>query len=68
MDRREPVRAVRLWGAAALREAMGTPLPPVYRAAYERSVAAARAQLGEKASAASWAQGRTMTLEQIVNP
>jgi DNA-binding CsgD family transcriptional regulator len=58
---------VRLWGAAdALREAMGTPIPPVYRADYERSVAAARAQLGEKAFAAAWAEGRSMTPEQAL--
>jgi hypothetical protein len=64
----EPVRAVRLWGAAdALREAMGTLIPPVYRANYERSLAAARAQLGEKAFAAAWAEGRMMTLEQVLS-
>jgi tetratricopeptide (TPR) repeat protein len=64
----EPVRAVRLWGAAdALREAMGTPIPHVYRADYEHSVAAARAQLGEKAFAAAWAEGRMMTLEQVLS-
>ena len=38
--------AAHLWGAAeALRETRGTPLPPVYRQAYERAVTAARAQL-----------------------
>jgi predicted ATPase len=64
----EPVRAVRLWGAAdALREAIGTPIPPVYRADYERSRAAARAQLGEKTFAAAWAEGRMMTLEQVLS-
>ncbi len=64
-----PAWAVRLWGAAdALREAMGTPIPPVYRADYERSVAAARAQLGEKAFAAAWAEGRMMTPEQALTP
>jgi predicted ATPase/class 3 adenylate cyclase/DNA-binding CsgD family transcriptional regulator len=63
----EPVMAVQLWGAAeALREARGTPIPPVYRAAYARSVAAARAQLGEKAFAPAWAQGRSMTLDQVL--
>src|SRR5262249_31502115 len=41
-----PAWAARFWGAAeALREAMGTPIPPVYRADYERSVATARTQL-----------------------
>jgi predicted ATPase len=64
----EPVRAVRLWGAAdAQREAMGTPMPPVYRADYDRSVASARTQLGEQAFAAAWAEGRMMTLEQVLS-
>ena len=45
----EPTWAAQLWGAAeALRENMGIPIPPDYRSDYERSVAAARAQLGEK--------------------
>jgi tetratricopeptide (TPR) repeat protein len=64
----EPIRAVRLWGAAdALREAIGTPIPPVCRADYDRSVAAGRAQLGEKAFAAAWAKGRMMTLDQVLS-
>jgi predicted ATPase/class 3 adenylate cyclase/DNA-binding CsgD family transcriptional regulator len=63
----DPSWAARLWGAAeALREALGTPIPPVYRADYDRSVAAARAQLGEKAFAAAWAQGQRMTPEQAL--
>ena len=63
----DPVWAARLWGMAeALREAMGTPIPPVYCADYDRSVAAARAQLGEKAFAAVLAQGRIMTPEQAL--
>ncbi len=58
-------RAARLSGAAeALREAIGTPIPPVDRAEYERNVAAMRAQMDEKALAAAWAEGRSMTLEQ----
>jgi predicted ATPase/class 3 adenylate cyclase/DNA-binding CsgD family transcriptional regulator len=61
------VWAARLWGVAeALREAMGTPIPPVYRADYNRAVAATRTQLGEKAFAAAWAQGRIMTPEQAL--
>jgi ATP/maltotriose-dependent transcriptional regulator MalT len=64
---REPVWAARLWGMAEdLRKAMGTPLPPVYRTDYERSMAAARTQLGERAFAAAWSQGRTMSLEQVL--
>jgi hypothetical protein len=59
--------AARLLGTAeALREALGTPLPPVDRAAYEHLVAATRAQLGGQAFAAAWAEGRTMTREQIL--
>jgi tetratricopeptide (TPR) repeat protein len=60
-------RAARLIGAASsLREAMGTPLPPVDRPGYERDVANARAALGEAALTAAWAQGRAMTLAQAV--
>jgi DNA-binding CsgD family transcriptional regulator len=59
--------AAHLWGAAeALRETRGTPLPPVSRADYERVVAAARLQLGDKSFAAAWAQGRMMTPEQAL--
>jgi DNA-binding CsgD family transcriptional regulator len=57
----------RLWGAAeALRQAIGAPIPAVSRRAYERAVTAVRAQFGEKAFATAWAQGRTMTLEQVL--
>jgi predicted ATPase/class 3 adenylate cyclase/DNA-binding CsgD family transcriptional regulator len=59
--------AAHLWGAAeALREALGVPLPLVERASYARAVAAARAQLGERAFAAAWAKGRTMSPEQAL--
>jgi DNA-binding CsgD family transcriptional regulator len=60
-------QSARLWGAAeALRQAIGAPIPPVYRPVYERTVTAARVQLGEKAFAAAWAQGRTMALEHVL--
>jgi len=63
----EPTWAARLWGAAgALRDTMGTPIHPVYRPAYERSVGAARTHLGEQAFAAAWAEGRTMMPEQAL--
>jgi ATP/maltotriose-dependent transcriptional regulator MalT len=59
--------AARLWGAAeSLREAMGVPLPPVDRPAYEGSITAARSHLGEKTFAAAWDEGRTMTTEQAL--
>jgi len=66
----ELVRATQLWGAAeALREAIGTPIPPVYRLGYERAVAKARAQVGNEVFARAWAEGRTMTPEQaLINP
>ena len=64
----EPVWAARLWGAAeARRESMGVPISPVERTAYdERTVERVRAQLGEKAFAIDWAEGRSMTLEQVL--
>jgi hypothetical protein len=45
---------------------MDASISPVERASYERSVAAARIQLGEQAFAAAWAEGQTMTLEQVL--
>ena len=63
----ELVWATRLWGGAeALREGLGTPLPPVSRATYERAVAAARTQLGEQAFASAWAEGRAMTFDEVL--
>ncbi|MGZ3645403.1 MAG: LuxR C-terminal-related transcriptional regulator, partial [Ktedonobacteraceae bacterium] len=59
--------AARLWGTAtALRETIGTPLPPVERASYEQAVAATRAHLGQQAFSKAWAQGRSMTPEQAL--
>jgi hypothetical protein len=61
------VHAARLFGAAeALRAAIGSPIPPIERAEYERAVAASRTALGEAAFAAAWAEGRAMTLERAV--
>ncbi len=66
-EQSETLWAVRLLAAAAaLRDSLGTPLPPVSRADYERSLAAARAQLGEQAFAVVWAEGRGMTWEQAL--
>jgi hypothetical protein len=63
----ELVWAAHLWGAAEdLREVIATPIPPVYRLDYERTVAKARAQLGNEAFARAWALGRTNTLEQAM--
>ena len=58
----DPMWAVRLCGAAeALRVSIGAPLPSVARVDYERSLASARAQLGEQAFATAWAEGRALT-------
>jgi len=63
----ETIWAVRLLAvAAALRDSLGAPLPPVYRADYERCVSAARAQVGEQAVAVAWAEGQSMTWEQAL--
>jgi DNA-binding CsgD family transcriptional regulator len=61
------VWATRLWGAAEVhREAIGAPLPPVERPAYERNVATTRSKLGDKTFTAAWAEGRTMEPEQAL--
>jgi predicted ATPase/DNA-binding XRE family transcriptional regulator len=58
-------RAARWCGAAiALREAIGAPLPPADRAAFEQTVAASRAAMGDVAFAAALAEAQP--LEQIV--
>jgi predicted ATPase len=59
--------AVRLFGAAeALREAVGAPVPLFCRAAYDRAVAAARAELADAAFAAAWAHGRRLPVDQAI--
>ncbi len=64
----EPAWAARLWGAAqALRAVMGAPLPPVYRADYERAMATVRTHLGEEAFAIAQAEGGAMALEQTLD-
>jgi predicted ATPase/transcriptional regulator with XRE-family HTH domain len=58
-------RAARLLAAAeAWFDAAGLVADPTEREEHERSVAAARAQLGEQAFKVAWAAGRTLTLEQ----
>jgi len=59
-------RAARLFGAAAaLRDAIGSPLPPSERPDYERGLAVAHAG-DPQAFAAAWAVGRAMEFEQAV--
>lgn len=60
-------QAAYLWGASqALREAIGVPMPQVYRASYGQAVEVARLEAGEEAFAASWTQGWATPLEQIL--
>jgi predicted ATPase/transcriptional regulator with XRE-family HTH domain len=61
------VQAVMLFGSAdALREAIGAPLPPVDRAAFDLAVAASRSQLGETAFAVAWAQASARPFQGVV--
>jgi DNA-binding CsgD family transcriptional regulator len=65
--KRELVWAVRLFGAAeTLGEPTGLHMSPLILASHERAIAAARAQLGEQAFTAAWAEGHTMTPEQAL--
>jgi predicted ATPase/DNA-binding CsgD family transcriptional regulator len=62
-----PSLAARLWGAAAtLREAIGAPMYPVHRASYEQALAHARTTLGEQVFRGAWAEGRSLTPEQVL--
>jgi predicted ATPase/DNA-binding XRE family transcriptional regulator len=62
-----PLDAARLLGtAAALREALGAPLPPAEQAGYERTFTAARAGADPAAFAAAWGIGQTTPIEQAI--
>jgi hypothetical protein len=64
----QPVQAARLFGAAeALREAIGLSRQSDERAAYDRSVAAVRAQLESATFAAAWAEGHRVPLDQAIS-
>ncbi len=59
-------RTARLYATAeSIRAAIGAPLPPVDRPAYERDVAAAPAHLGEAAFSQAWAQGQTEPYQAV---
>lgn len=63
-----PGRAAQLWGAAAaLREAVGSPLPPADRADYERNVEAARASAGLEVFNTAWTDGHNMALDRVIS-
>jgi predicted ATPase/DNA-binding SARP family transcriptional activator len=61
-------QATRLLGAAeALAEAVGARLPAAAQASYQEQVAALRRAMGAEAFAATWAEGRTMSLEKAID-
>jgi ATP/maltotriose-dependent transcriptional regulator MalT len=67
VSRTQPSRATRLFGAAAsLREAIGAPRPPAFRAYCERDLDTARRQLDEAAFATARSEGRAMGLEVAI--
>jgi predicted ATPase len=60
-------RSARLWASAeALRETIGSPLPPNERERYDRAIAAAREAAGAAIFAAEWEKGRALTMEQTI--
>jgi len=62
-----PEQAALLLGAAvALLDRMGVVLSAADRAEHDRSLAAVRAALDEKAFAAAWIEGRAMPLESVI--
>jgi tetratricopeptide (TPR) repeat protein len=64
---KQPKRAARLFSAAdALRQIKGAPVEALDRADYERCMAEIRAQLEEQEFLTAWAEGRTISLDQIV--
>ncbi|MBI2761497.1 MAG: tetratricopeptide repeat protein [Chloroflexi bacterium] len=65
--RGEAGRAARLCGAAAaLRAAMGAPLPSAGNSGFERAIAVARAVLDEAEFTAAWAAGQALSFEEAV--
>jgi hypothetical protein len=59
--------AAKLFGAAAaLRELLGAPLPPVEQATYEARLAAVRSRLKEDDFATAWKDGEAMDVDEAV--
>ena len=63
----QEMRCACLWGAAAaLRETLGSLLPLSVREEQAREMTAVRATLGDDDFAMAWEQGRSMTMQQII--
>jgi predicted ATPase/class 3 adenylate cyclase/Tfp pilus assembly protein PilF len=66
--RREAQRAARLWGAAqTIQEAKGIPRDTYWLAEADSRIAAVRSSLGEQTWEKVLAEGREMTLEEVVS-
>lgn len=60
-------RAVQLWAAADyLREKSNSPVPAHERYALDQDLRAAREALGSQSYSSAWEQGRTMSLDELV--
>lgn len=67
MVRGDATEAARLFGAAeALRDALGTPLPPSERETYDRRAMEVRSQLDGTTFALEWAWGRELNVDDAV--
>ena len=62
--KRQPLQAVRLFGAAELLLEDDFAADPLERAQYDRQLASVRAQLAENDFTSAWNEGRAMTPEQ----
>ena len=60
------IRAVYMFAAAEVRYDLNKQMSPDQRDDYKRTIGSLHAQLGEQAFKAAWAEGRKMTLEQIL--
>ena len=67
VERDEAGRAARLLGAAqGLREIIHVPIEAIDLQGYERFVAETRARLDEDSLTRAWAEGRSMSFEQVI--
>lgn len=65
--REDPWSAARVGGmAVALRASLGTPIPPVERAGFDRAMAAVRTALGPVRFAAAWEAGAALDLDYAI--
>ncbi|SRR5258708_39732897 len=66
MDRRAPMRALRLFAAASTIGSLGIAIEPSERALFDATVATAHAALDEEVADSAWCEGKAMTLEQAI--